>query len=135
MRGDATIGGAGGQRGRDCGFGIADWGLRRVGRGGAGGREDGGRLIGGGWAGRGRGGGPRAVRSRRTELSGAPARPHWPMWGLVVVYRPGRGILWPVGERYLSGGRSGAGLRRALGRWNITWSSALVVALWAMGPV
>lgn len=59
----------------------------------------------------------------------------WPIWVLMLLYQPMTGVLWPIMERYLSGGRSGVVLRSALGRWNITWSSALVAALWAMGPV
>jgi hypothetical protein len=58
---------------------------------------------------------------------------HWPMWVMVCLYQPLTGVLWPVVERYLSGGRSGVGLRSALGRWNVTWSAALVVGLCLMG--
>jgi hypothetical protein len=60
---------------------------------------------------------------------------HWPIWTLIVLYQPMSGALWPMLEGYLSGGRSGRELRSALGIWNITWCSALVVALWAMGPM
>jgi hypothetical protein len=55
------------------------------------------------------------------------------MWLLVCLYQPLTGILWPIVERYLSGGRSGHTLRAALGRWNAAWSSALVVGLAAIG--
>lgn len=65
------------------------------------------------------------------EQVAAPA--HWPMWVLICLYQPLTGMLWPVVERYLSGGRSGPGLRSALGRWNVTWCSALVVGLAAIG--
>lgn len=57
----------------------------------------------------------------------------WPMWLMMLAYQPLTGVLWPVVERYLSGGRSGAGLRSALGRWNITWSSALVIGMIGVG--
>jgi hypothetical protein len=73
---------------------------------------------------------PMAVEPRRGE---APS--HWPIWVMVCLYQPLTGVLWPIMERYLSGGRSGVGLRAALGRWNVTWSSALVVGLCIMGPV
>ena len=66
--------------------------------------------------------------------SGKPVS-QWPIWVLVSLYQPLTGILWPVAESFLSGGRSGAELRSALGRFNVTWSSALVIALCAMGPL
>jgi hypothetical protein len=58
----------------------------------------------------------------------------WTIWALLVLYSPLTGVLWPVVESYLSGGRHGAGLRSALGRFNITWASALVIGLVAIGP-
>src|SRR5262245_41924415 len=61
------------------------------------------------------------------------AAARWPMWVLMILYQPLTGVLWPVVAHYLAGGRSGADLRSSLGRWNITWSSALLVALSAMG--
>lgn len=65
---------------------------------------------------------------------GDPHPPHWPMWVLSNLYYPLTGILWPVVESYLSGGRKGHLLRASLGRFNITWSAATVLGLWAMGP-
>lgn len=59
----------------------------------------------------------------------------WPIWLFVALYSPLTGALWPIVESYLSGGRSGARLRSAMGLFNITWSSALVVTLWAMAPM
>jgi hypothetical protein len=59
---------------------------------------------------------------------------HAPIWLLVILYSPLTGILWPVIESYLSGGRSGTRLRSALGRFNITWASALVIGLILIGP-
>jgi hypothetical protein len=74
-----------------------------------------------------------------TPLAFAPhegERPaHWPMWVLMTLYQPLCGVLWPIIESYLSGGRSGPELRSALGRWNITWCSAVVAALWGAGPL
>ena len=67
------------------------------------------------------------------EPGGRPA--HWPIWTLIVLYQPLCGALWPIIEGYLSGGRSGQDLRSSLGVWNITWCSALVVALWTEGPL
>jgi hypothetical protein len=53
----------------------------------------------------------------------------WPIWVLILIYSPLTGLHWPLVESFLSGGRSGAPLRSAIGRFNITWSSALVVGL------
>ena len=63
-------------------------------------------------------------------LSGA-----WPAWILVGMYSPLTGCIWPITESYLSGGRRGESLRRALGMFNVVWSFALVVAMWAIGPL
>jgi len=74
---------------------------------------------------------PMAVaRSMGRELP-----PIWTVWTLVVAYSPLSGMFWPLVESFLSGGRSGARLRSALGTWNIVWSSALIVAYWSMAPL
>lgn len=59
----------------------------------------------------------------------------WTIWALVIAYSPLTGVLWPLTESFVSGGRSGAHLRRAVGRFNIAWASALVVSFVAMGPL
>jgi MFS family permease len=61
--------------------------------------------------------------------------PAWPIWVMVLLYSPLTGFLWPLVENYVSGGRSGGNLRRALGMWNLFWSSALVVGFLLMGPL
>lgn len=66
---------------------------------------------------------------------GGPVPPSWSMWVMVLVYSPLTGLLWPVVESFLSGGRQGNRLRSALGVWNVVWSGALVVAYWAVAPV
>lgn len=58
----------------------------------------------------------------------------WTIWVLVIIYSPLSGMLWPVVESYVSGGRSGQILRNAIGRFNITWSSSLVVSTVCMAP-
>ncbi|MEX2217166.1 MAG: MFS transporter [Phycisphaerales bacterium] len=65
--------------------------------------------------------------------SGAGAK--WAVWVLMIVYSPITGSLWPMVESYISGGRSGPALRSAIGRFNITWSSALVLGFWVLGPL
>lgn len=59
----------------------------------------------------------------------------WPIWLMVLLYSPLSGVLWPIVESFVSGGRSGEGLRRTMGTWNVVWSSATVGAYFAMGPL
>ncbi len=59
----------------------------------------------------------------------------WPFWMLVLGYSMLTGVLWPIAESYMSGGRSGQSLRSAMGTFNVVWSSSLVVAYWSMGPL
>ncbi len=68
-------------------------------------------------------------------ISSVGMKASWPFWVLVTGYSVLTGVLWPVTESYLSGGRSGPVLRSATGLFNVVWSSALVVAYWAMGPM
>jgi len=48
----------------------------------------------------------------------------WPIWTIVLLYSPATGMLWPIVESYISGGRSGRTLRSTMGRWNVVWSGA-----------
>lgn len=72
------------------------------------------------------------VALRGTAPDGTPA--HWPMWLLVMVYSPASGMLWPIVESYIAGGRVGKHLRSTIGWWNVVWSSSLVVASVLMSP-
>jgi MFS family permease len=71
----------------------------------------------------------------RAALEPSPKPQQWPLWVMVAIYSPLTGILWPVIEGYISGGRSGDSLRRALGTWNLWWSAAVVLGFWLMGPL
>ncbi|MFM9995542.1 MAG: hypothetical protein ACKVU4_07040 [Phycisphaerales bacterium] len=62
------------------------------------------------------------------------AQGSWPIWLLIALYSPLTGVVWPVVESYVSGGRRGPGLRSAIGRFNWTWSGAIVVAYVAVSP-
>ncbi len=64
-----------------------------------------------------------------------PQSSSWAIWPMVAVYSPLTGLLWPIVESYLSGGRRGDELRSAVGSWNVVWSSAGVLGWWAMGPL
>jgi hypothetical protein len=58
----------------------------------------------------------------------------WSVWVFMALYSALCGGFWPVVESFLSGGRNSVELRSATGTFNVTWSSALVVSLWAMVP-
>lgn len=69
------------------------------------------------------------------RFSEDPAAGAWTLWLLIGGYSALTGILWPITESYMSGGRSGRTLRSATGVFNVVWSSALVAAYWVMGPL
>ena len=54
------------------------------------------------------------------------------VFGVLAVYAPTTGVFWPLVESYVSGGRRGAELRTAVGRFNVVWSATLALAFWAM---
>jgi len=58
----------------------------------------------------------------------------WPIWLFVTLYSPITGVLWPIVESYVSGGKRGHVLRRIIGWWNVTWSGSLVVSTVALAP-
>ncbi|MGE3164049.1 MAG: hypothetical protein AB7O52_04030 [Planctomycetota bacterium] len=58
----------------------------------------------------------------------------WAVWPLALIYSPLAGILWPIIESYVSGGRGGERLRSAIGTWNTVWAGALVVSYVAITP-
>lgn len=57
------------------------------------------------------------------------------VWVLVLLYSPLSGMLWPLVEAFLAGGRSGKPLRSAIGTWNVVWCTATVAAYLVMGPL
>lgn len=59
----------------------------------------------------------------------------WPVAVTMAVYSLLSGMLWPLVESYLSGGRRGVGLRRATGLFNVTWSLAVAVAFFGLSAV
>ncbi len=59
----------------------------------------------------------------------------WLLWLFAIIYLPISGTLWPIVESYVSGGRRGAPLRKAIGAFNLTWASAVAVAFWLMAPL
>ncbi len=64
------------------------------------------------------------------------ARPSaWPIWLVIITYIPLTGILWPLTESYLSGGKSGAALRRGTGIFNVVWSGSVLLAIFGLSPL
>lgn len=57
------------------------------------------------------------------------------LWALIIIFSPMTGILWPIVEAYLSGGRREKALRTALGQFNVIWAGALVLSFWGMAPL
>lgn len=69
-------------------------------------------------------------------LDSDPAHPSsWPIWVIVLCYTPITGMLWPIVESYISGGRKAGPLRSTIGRWNIVWSSSGVFASLLVAPL
>ena len=48
------------------------------------------------------------------------------VWVFMAIYSILCGVLWPVMESFLAGGRGSHSLRAAIGKFNITWSSSLI---------
>jgi hypothetical protein len=69
-----------------------------------------------------------------SEVGGTAVRSAAPIWIMIVLYSPLTGVLWPMVESYVSGGRSGSELRATVSRWNVVWSSALVFAYVGISP-
>lgn len=61
-------------------------------------------------------------------------REEWALYLFVALYTPITGVFWPLVESYLSGGRRGEELRRAIGSFNVTWSASLALAMWIVAP-
>lgn len=57
------------------------------------------------------------------------------LWVTTLVFMVATGLQWPVVESYFSGGRRDKALRRAVGKFNICWSGAMVLSYWFMAPL
>ena len=66
---------------------------------------------------------------------GVRTPPVWTVWLVGVTFGVLTGMMWPITESYLSGGRTGGALSRATGKFNIAWSAAVVAAFWLMAPL
>jgi MFS family permease len=59
----------------------------------------------------------------------------WALWVVASSVSVLAALLWPIIESYLTAGRHGREMRSAIGWWNITWTSAVAIALVAMAPL
>lgn len=66
-------------------------------------------------------------------LALATRPPEWGLWVAAPLYNAAAGLLWPLIEGYVAGGRHGEGLHRIIGTFNLTWSLTLAPALWIVG--
>jgi MFS family permease len=57
------------------------------------------------------------------------------LWFTVLAYNTLTGVLWPVVESYIAGGRRGDDLRKTMGMWNVVWSSAAIPAAIISAPM
>ncbi|GAB5495695.1 MAG: hypothetical protein Phyf2KO_07750 [Phycisphaerales bacterium] len=55
-------------------------------------------------------------------------------WLVAAGYGGLTGIMWPIVEWNIAGGRRNKQLRSAAGQFNIVWTAAVVVAFWMMAP-
>ncbi|MEQ9206519.1 MAG: hypothetical protein RLN78_04050 [Phycisphaerales bacterium] len=65
----------------------------------------------------------------------APQLTEAALWLMGLVFMGATGVQWPIVEAYLSGGRRSVDLRKAIGKFNIVWSSAIVLVYWMMAPL
>ena len=56
----------------------------------------------------------------------------WAIWVFAGIFITLQGLMWPLVEAYLSGGRRGKAMRSITGRVNFVWASAIVLAMWGM---
>jgi hypothetical protein len=57
------------------------------------------------------------------------------VFALLALYAPLTGLFWPLVEGYVSGGRRGAELRSAMGRFNMVWSTTLLPSFLCIPPL
>lgn len=62
------------------------------------------------------------------------ALPHaeWALWVTAFVASVSSATIWPIVESYVSAGRHGAHMRRAIGWFNVVWTPAMAVPLFLM---
>ncbi len=59
----------------------------------------------------------------------------WMLWVVSCLISVLSSWLWPIVESYLTAGRHGAEMRRAIGWWNLCWTGAVATAMILMSPL
>lgn len=59
----------------------------------------------------------------------------WTLWVYGPIYVALAGLIWPNVETYVSGGRRGQSLRKSLSSFNLSWASAVMIAMWLIAPM
>jgi hypothetical protein len=67
-------------------------------------------------------------------LESLNVEPNAGLWVVAAGYGGLTGIMWPLVEWNISGGRRGKALRSAAGQFNIVWTTAVVFSFWLIGP-
>jgi MFS family permease len=57
------------------------------------------------------------------------------LWATVLIYSTLTGVLWPIVESYIAGGRRGDDLRKTMGFWNVCWCAAAIPAALISAPM
>ena len=65
------------------------------------------------------------------------ALPHaeWALWLTAFLASAASATIWPIVESYVSAGRHGPHMRRAIGWFNVVWTPAMAVPLFLMPVV
>jgi hypothetical protein len=58
----------------------------------------------------------------------------WTLWVAAMVVTVASSLTWPLVEAYLSAGRHGADMRRAIAAFNFTWMPAVAAPMFVVGP-
>jgi hypothetical protein len=59
----------------------------------------------------------------------------WLIWFVAAVLSGSAAVQWPIIESYLTAGRDGESMRRAIGWWNVAWMAAVAAAILGMTPL
>lgn len=59
----------------------------------------------------------------------------WMLWFVALYINMAAAWLWPIVESYLTAGRHGEQMRRGIGWWNISWTSAVAFSLLSIAPL
>lgn len=62
-------------------------------------------------------------------------RTEWSMWLAGCGVSALSALQWPIIEAYIAGGRDQANMRSTIGRWNVTWMSAVWLGVAGLGPL